>query len=163
MKINNEITERIKSINWFVNCGKPLERTISFNIHYINNSVEVVSLYKNTKWEDTVLEARNELTSFLHQKYINKYCEWNRLVREAKEFIKREVTPIIQEYVYSNNYDEIFINCVEWDILNVIMEYTYSECKNRPTFFLELLTIYESGNFPCGWEGKYPNGSILVF
>ena len=43
------------------------------------------------------------------------------------------------------------------------MEDTYKKCKKRPVFFLHLLEIYESGNLPCGWEGKWPDGKLIVF
>lgn len=30
-------------------------------------------------------------------------------------------------------------------------------------FFERLLKIYQSGGWPCGWEGRYPEGTLVVF
>jgi hypothetical protein len=30
-------------------------------------------------------------------------------------------------------------------------------------FFLELLTIYQAGHFPCGWQGEWPKGKLLLY
>ena len=31
------------------------------------------------------------------------------------------------------------------------------------TYFRELLSWYDAGHFPCGWEGEYPEGKQRVF
>jgi len=30
-------------------------------------------------------------------------------------------------------------------------------------FFERLLNIYQSGGWPCGWEGQYPEGTLVVY
>jgi hypothetical protein len=30
-------------------------------------------------------------------------------------------------------------------------------------FFERLLNIYQSGAWPCGWEGRYPEGKLIVY
>jgi hypothetical protein len=62
----------------------------------------------------------------------------------------------------ANGLDKVFVDSVLWDLLGAIMEFYYGQCKNRPEFFLDLLKIYESGNFPCGWIGEWPNGKLIV-
>lgn len=163
MNIDNEILDRIRRIKWFKNCGRKTKYDINFEIVYVNTWEQAKSYYSELVWEDTTLEAHNRLTEFLHSKYRNEYSKWNSLIKETKLFIEKEVTPILEILKEENGLDQIFIDCVKWDIIGAIMEESYRKCKNRPTFFLTLLSIYEGGNYPCGWEGEWPDGNLVVF
>ncbi len=163
MQINQDILDRIKQINWFSNCGQALQTEIQMEYKGVSSWADAKQDYQSTAWENTTLEARNELTSFLHRKYRDQYSKWNLLAQEAKGFLDTEVMPKIELYREENKLDEEFIANVSWDIVNVIMESTYGICSNRPVFFLELLKVYEAGNFPCGWDGEWPNGKLIVY
>ena len=88
---------------------------------------------------------------------------WNVIAEKGKTFLNNNVIPKINEYKDNNNMDKTFVDCIEWDLLGAIMEASYSNCKNRPEFFLELLKVYEAGNFPCGWIGEWPEGKLIVY
>lgn len=163
MKIDQNVLDRIKLINWFANCGQALLKDLEINCIYVRDLSEAKRKYQNSAWENTTLEARNKLTSYLHNKYRNEYNDWNIFTKEARAFIEQEILPKLENYREENSLDKMFIDSVKWDILNAIMESTYSSCRNRPVFFLELLKVYESGNFPCGWEGVWPEGSLIIY
>jgi hypothetical protein len=44
-----------------------------------------------------------------------------------------------------------------------MMENAYMTSKHGSYFFLELLTVYEAGHFPCGWRGEWPSGSLVLY
>lgn len=164
MKLSTQLLNDISNIQWLANCGNMFTNdNVDMPIQYINSWENAKKSYQLQKWEDTTLEARNHLTSFLHDKYRTEYTSWNLLVKEAKKFIENELVPQLNLVKEENNLDNLFLDCVKWDILNAIVEDAYQNCKNRPTFFLDLLTIYKMGNFPCGWEGEWPRGSLLVY
>lgn len=163
MKIDQNILDRIKQINWFTNCGQAMQNEIQISYIKVYNWREAMRNYQDLNWENTTLEARNELTTFLHSKYRDQYSKWNNIAKEARMFIEMNILPEVENYREKNKLDKVFINCVKWDILNAIMESTYSKCNHRPVFFLELLKVYESGNFPCGWHGEWPEGNLIVY
>ncbi|MDP4147486.1 MAG: hypothetical protein Q8936_23960 [Bacillota bacterium] len=163
MSIGKEIFERINRIDWFCNCGSNPYVENSFEVKFVHSWEDAVNNYSQSLWEDTTLEARNELTSFLNNKYRQEYAKWNEVTKEAKSFLEKNVVPKINIIKEKYNLDDVFTDCVKWDLLGAIMEYSYKECKNRPTFFLEILSIYELGHFPCGWEGEWPKGKLVIF
>lgn len=163
MSIEKEIVNRIKSIEWCSNCGNIANIQLSYENKYVSLWSEAKKYYNQATWEDKTLKAQNELTSFLFNKYRNEYLKWNSVVKEAKKFIEEEVVPKIKKIEEDNDLGTVFIDCVKWDILGAIMEYEYRKCNGRPTFFLNLLEIYESGNFPCGWDNSTKNGELIVF
>lgn len=163
MKINNDIINRLDNIDWLANCGKPIAlEKINQSIIQVDNWKSAKKWYTSPSWERTTLEAGNILTSFLHKKYPNKYLEWNTTVRAAKVYMEASLSDKLQKCKERYGLDPTFVDCVNWDILHAIMVYAYSDCKNIPNFFLDLLLIYESGNFPCGWDGRYPKEGRLV-
>ncbi|MFD0588391.1 hypothetical protein ACFQZE_10295 [Paenibacillus sp. GCM10027627] len=162
MKINKPTLERIEKIPWFVNCGKPLDIQINLPVKYVGSWVEAKKKYNLLIWENTSLEARNELTDYLQEKAYKQFDCWNDLMKEIRPFIEIHVEPHLQEPKERFNLDKGFIDNVKWDIANAIMEDTYSRFYKKK-FFLDLLSIYEAGSFPCGWEGKWPKGTLLVY
>jgi hypothetical protein len=165
LKIDKIIYDRIDRINWFTNCGAPLAPgNINQSIVQVENWEHAKTWYTDAKWEDTTLEARNMLTEFLNSKYPNKYSEWNKIVNEAKGYIESSLSDKLWGYGEKYNLGNSFIDCVKWDVLHAIMEFAYIDCKNIPHFFLDLILVYENGNFPCGWDGAYPvNGELVVY
>ncbi len=161
--INNDFLNRVSSIDWFDNCGNPIKQEIKLNVTYVNNWDEAKKYYTEPVWEDTTLEASNSLSEFLNNKYKSDFANWNKMAKEGKAFLSSHVNHKIETFMEENNLGKTFVDCVQWDLLGAIMESSYSKCKNRPEFFLELFKVYESGNFPCGWIGEWPNGKLVVF
>ncbi|AEV69721.1 hypothetical protein [Acetivibrio clariflavus] len=160
---NSKFLNRILSIDWFNNCGNPIKQNINYTVIYVFSWDEAKRCYTDPVWEDTTLEASNALSEFLNNKYKSEFANWNKIAREGKAFLENNIVHKIEAFRESNNLDKTFTDCVKWDLLGAIMEASYSKCKNRPEFFLELLKVYESGNFPCGWSGKWPDGKLIIF
>lgn len=163
MKIDEKVLGVIRQIDWFHNCGNALKNDIIFSCSYVENWNEAQLNYHSSIWENTTLEARNALTVFLHDKHRDQYLNWNHLAKEARGFLEEEIVPKIELYKEKNNLDNVFIDSVKWDVLNAIMEKSYKKHRNSPVFFSELLTVYESGNFPCGWDGEWPKGKLVIY
>ncbi|MNJ71550.1 hypothetical protein D3C77_681030 [compost metagenome] len=70
--------------------------------------------------------------------------------------------PKVKDYLIKHEVTLDILNTVKWDILIGIMEYTY-RIEREPKFYMNLLQVYESGNFPCGWKGSWPNGKLIVY
>ncbi len=163
MNIEKEMINRIKSIDWFCNCGNVPDIHLSYEIKYIDSWKEAKKYYSQVAWEDKTLQEHNNLTTFLFTKYRDEYSEWNNITSEAKKNIEDEIVMKIKKIKTENGLDDIFVDCVKWDILGAIMENKYQICNGIPIFFMKLLEIYEAGNFPCGWDNSSHNGRLIVF
>ncbi|REK71269.1 hypothetical protein [Paenibacillus paeoniae] len=162
MTIDKELVERISSITWFSNCGNPLGDRIQLEVVYESNWKKAAKRAQSNHWEAVTLEAGNELTEFLSLNYPDLYKQWNHLVREGKEVIELHIVPKINEYIKVRELSPALLDHVKWDMVSAIMEHNYMAQK-EPGFFIELLKVYESGNFPCGWKGKWPKGKLIIY
>ncbi|MFF2094569.1 hypothetical protein [Paenibacillus sp. NPDC058174] len=162
MAIENALVERISNIIWFSNCGNKLELNINFEVVNEANWKKATKQSQSRYWEEITQEAGNKLTEFLSVKFPDRYKERNKLVRESKELIEVYVVPEINEYINHKVLSPLILENVKWDVVSAIMEYNY-KAEKEPIFFLELLKVYESGNFPCGWKGSWPDGKLIVY
>jgi len=56
----------------------------------------------------------------------------------------------------------MFEHCVQWDILHVCME---AECADvfPAAYYASQAYWYVKGHFPCGWEGEFPKGKLIIY
>lgn len=152
------IKSRLSAIKWFANVGKPLE---SFkNINQLSSIFEVGEHLGSAIWENTTLEAANEISGFLVNKHSSLFQHWNIIACEARNYYKKNIADL----VYINGIDNKLLNqCVGWDITHFLIEDYYKTVLKEPLFFECLLKVYESGHLPCGWQGCWPKGNLIIY
>lgn len=50
---------------------------------------------------------------------------------------------------------------VKFDVINMAVVLSYRKIVSSP-FYEDLLTVYSEGFLPCGWDGAYPAGRMVV-
>jgi len=160
MQLDNNIFERLQAIRWFEKCGQPPIQNLEFGITWIKDWQTATKYFSDPEWQNTTLEARNMLTVHLSKKHAKEYQDWNKLVRDAKIKLQ-DIFTAIEIFQQKQGLNKKFSDCARWDLLAAVMESTYKSC-HPPVFFLKLLTIYENGHYPCGWQGEWPNGNLVV-
>jgi hypothetical protein len=118
--------------------------------------------YEGWPWRNTVIEASNALRLFLHNRHLNEYCEWRKIREEVNKSLERIVHPRTTEFSRENALGERFIDCVDWDIGMVLQESGYLKFRAPPFFTRVILSVYEDGHFPCGWDGNWPDGRLVA-
>jgi len=159
------LVERVRGIAWFGKCGEALP-SYGIPVRAVHSWSEAEIANSSDLWENVQLEFRNRLTLFLHKHAPGLDLHWNNITERAKREV---VTPLERgtwgPLVKKLNLSEEVLHSVRWDILAALMESAYREVPNRPVFFLNLVDVYESGHFPCGWIGSAdaPDGELLVY
>ncbi|MGG0334915.1 hypothetical protein [Priestia aryabhattai] len=163
MELNNAVVEAITSNDWLEYCGGETNLPKGSNYSYLSNKKVVNKNVKGVKWENICLEERNNLTGYLAKNKPELYNKnWNVLVREVKTEVLPKVVDKIENQVSILGLSSDIANSVKFDIINIIMVLTYEKYYNSD-FYTSMLDIYLSGHIPCGWDGDYPNGKILVY
>jgi hypothetical protein len=72
--------------------------------------------------------------------------------------VKQKIAPV----VVSHQLDKTFEDTVQWDILSVAIEAEYADVY-PPGFFASQAYWYVHGHFPCGWQGDFPDGTLMIY
>jgi hypothetical protein len=88
-------------------------------------------------------------------------CEiWNQTVVQ----IQGVLDPIIDKGLASlePTLAKKLRGCCRFDLLGACMEHEHSDVI-APALHTELGGWYLQGRFPCGWNGEYPQGRLIVY
>ena len=165
MKLNESLVEKLQSISWFCKCGtpSPFDWAVS-----AASTKEVLKAINSRKWENMILDAQGNVTEQLSIRSIKKIGheerEWNNLVLDFKE---RHLAKLKEQLelalVPSGLNTPDILNDVSFNILSIAVTDAYKEIVPVPSFFLQLLEVYEMGYLPCGWKGAATTGKFIVY
>jgi hypothetical protein len=159
-----DVAARVRSINWFANCGNHLALDLTMEAERVKSWEQAIESCKELVWENVELEAQNQLTLWLHLHDRASFQKWNEIVDAHKDAIVNAMTErVLVPFQAKHKLDIACVHCVQWVILGALMENSYLKSGHAAFFFLELLTIYEAGHFPCGWHGDWPKGKLVVY
>ena len=160
----SDVAARLRAVDWFSRCGEPVVCDVTMAIERVATWPDALESSADAVWEDTQLEAQNQLTEWLHRHDHENYQHWNNLVAEHKaSVLERLAREKWIPYVESHRLDIVVVHSIQWDALGALMENSYLSSNHRCFFFLELLSVYEAGHFPCGWRGEWPEGNLVVY
>ena len=162
--MDEAFARNLEAIDWFRSCGQTPAGDLPFAATPVASWDEAIERCSDLSWENTTLEARNELTAFLSVHSRREDQNWNVITEAAKA---RVITPLAervwQPFATRVGLGKVFVDCVSWDVLAAVMEHEYRACTGRPEWFQQLLRVYQAGHFPCGWSGEWPSGRLWVW
>jgi hypothetical protein len=114
-------------------------------------------------WENVQLEAANRLADALVKyDYSGRYQSWNSIADEVKILAEPFIESKITHVVTDNRLPVVFKHFIKWDMIHIGIATEYSDIV--PVEFHALQTYwYIKGHFPCGWDGEFPNGKLIVY
>lgn len=113
-------------------------------------------------WENLLLEAANQYRNKLMQLSPERFRQWNIIVEDVKKATNPLVERKIAQVVKDHQLPQVFADTVKWDILHLAMEAEYADVY-PPGFYASQGYWYRSGHFPCGWEGRFPEGKLVIY
>jgi hypothetical protein len=90
------------------------------------------------------------------------FPQWDRIREEIKPVVAALVARKTAPVVAKAGLPDIVAKRATWDILCMAMEFEFAEIV-PPSFFDGMTAVYLHGHFPCGWEGDWPDGQLVVF
>lgn len=150
--------QELDSLDWFHSVGEPDEGAAQV----LGSWPEAIKLATSLDWENLRLEAANQYRERLagvSQRHLNR---WNKLVIGVKPTVVKLVERKTFDIASRNPHSKEFVTVVRWDILHLAMECEYAEIM-PPGMYTGLSYWYANGHFPCGWEGPFPGGKMIVY
>ena len=153
--------ERLSNVDWFANVSRPFAVSLALSTEPVPDWQSAIALRGRADSDNAFLEARGRLTVALSADYRDAYRKWNDFARRARAAIDDTIIPSVTSALPSQNDAEFVLSCVQWDVMNYVMEYVYSDLI-PPAFYTAIYNVYAAGHFPCNWDEVWPNGRLWV-
>ena len=150
--------DKLEKDNWFACVGKK-DTTAAIVLSSWQEAIEHCS---SVEWENLCLEASNQYCERLVERSKERFNQWNDIAVELKQttvlFVRRKIEAVVREH----DLPQVFENMVQWDILGACMEAEYADVY-QPGYYASQAYWYVKGHFPCGWEGDFPKGNLIIY
>jgi hypothetical protein len=154
--------EQLEKANWFANVGTYAGVEDRSKFILLSSWKEAIEHCGSVEWENLCLEAVNQYCERLVEQSKERFNKWNDIAIELKKttepFVRRKIEAVVRE----NSLPKVFENMVQWDILHVCMEAEYAEVY-PPGFYASQAYWYTKGHYPCGWDGEFPKGRLIIY
>jgi len=150
--------DKLERAAWFSRVGvKDTDAAI-----VLSSWQEAIEHCGSLEWENHCLEGLNQYRERLVERSKDRFAKWNEIVDEVKEttvpFVRRKIESVVREHILP----KVFEGMVQWDIMGVCMEAEYADVY-PPGFFGSQAYWYVKGHFPCGWQGEFPKGLLIIY
>ena len=153
------ILDDLKKIRLFGSVGDAVNDQ---NVVVVRSWQQAINSAERLNWENIRIDWGNSVSGKLAVEFPARFDQWNDVTVE----LKHALLPIVEEKIAATELDEKIrpklLNNVRWDLLSLLLESEYSDLVT-PHYYAALGIIYFDGHFPCGWEGEYPSGKLMVF
>lgn len=130
-----------ESFAWFQNVGKPIQ----------NNNIKQIHSWDNA-WES--LQDESWTDASFHEQIDQQHPAWIAAYDKVKQIISAS----------ENDYeleDGVFASMqAAYDAGGAAYEIAVN--KNEG-YYQKLIKWYQLGHWPCGWEGTFPKGKLIIF
>jgi hypothetical protein len=152
------VLDELRNANWFSHVGE-LD-TLSAIV--VSSWHEAFVLGDSIEWENLRLDMANEYYKRLRERSKERWLNWNGVVDDLKKTLIPFVRGKIEHVVREQRLPKRFEGAVQWDIQHVCMETEYADVY-PPGFYAKLASWYIKGHFPCGWQGAFPQGMLIIY
>jgi hypothetical protein len=165
MNLTQEIYPHLEQIPWLSEIGQVSTAQFDFPATYVENSEAALSWFNSNLWADVKTEAQGDLTGYLSQHHYDAYGgHWNILAKQSRSLVEKVVKTKLTEALIMKALPVEMLQAILVDINRAALEITYrKQFPRAPQFFERLLKIYEVGRLPCGWNGGWPVGNVVVY
>ena len=158
---STELLQKLKETDWLYNGGRePNPQDIT--AYKFANKSEAGKLLLGKHWDDTLIHARNGCSSILSQTEMKR---WNPIAKSVRS--------AVNENGCCNDAADAVASHFGFDrkeVHGILINYFHFACVEleyegflKPGFFAELCHICMQGRLPCGLDGDFPNGQIVVY
>jgi hypothetical protein len=153
-----ETLEELQKAHWFSRVG--VHDTLEAII--VPSWPEATALRGLAEREDLWLEMANEYRQRLQERSKERLGKWNEIARGLKKTLIPFVHGKVESVIRERDLPKAFEPTVQWDILHACMETEYADVY-PPGFYANLASWYIKGHFPCGWQGVFPQGLLVIY
>ena len=149
---------QIEQADWFSALGQ--QREGPFII--VQSWEEATKSCGSPEWQDLILEAANRYREAVLRRDIERYRQWNTVAVDVRQVVLPLVERKVRPLCASLGLPAIVETCIRWDLIHFGIECEFADVF-PPGFFGSQIYWYIQGRFPCGWQGEFPEGKLVLY
>ena len=164
-KLINELTLRLQSIPWFTRIETPHPE----DGQLVRVKLEFLLNRPVNPWNGVAADAQERaMRQILESSRVSEQHHLQREFHAPWSIAQADAVLDILLERYSGYYKETasyaheLLDFPQRAIRCALYECLVDDATPRVTFFRDLLPWFEQGYWPCGWEGEYPNGKLVL-
>lgn len=150
--------DQLQKAEWFANVGR---RDVGRAV-VLKSWDEAIAAVSDPAWENLCLEASNQYALRIAELNPQRYSAWNDVVKSLKKIVIPFVNEKTKPIAARHDLPTMFEDAVQWDILGLCVETEYSDVY-PVGFYASQAFWYAKGHFPCGWQGLFPEGRLVIY
>jgi hypothetical protein len=159
-----KLIERLCANDWLACVGTPITSRL---VGYVPDSQTAINSFLSKNWEDVRLEASNQLSVCVFQSDRKRFnTTWNEISYSAEPLLAPAIAALLDAIRIRFNLDELGVREFEYyakrDFFGACHETEYADIA-PPSLRLDIANWYLVGHLPCGYEGEYPTGKLIVY
>lgn len=170
--MTNTLLAALESAEWFARVGQTsesgpratfLEREIGNpEICPVASWEEALSLASAAEWGNANLEAMNRLRNRIWPISQPRICQWNEVAQEIRAAVDPLVARKLDGVSGIPSFPPIPRALIRANLIGCCLESENSDLV-PPSFFHVVAYWLLQGHYPCGWNGEFPGGELLLF
>lgn len=154
--------EHLERSDWFSSVGTYDGIQDRNKVILLSSWAKAMAACSSVEWENLCLEAVNHYCERIAERSQERFSQWNEIAESLRPITEPLVRRKIEHVVREHDLPQVFEDTVQWDIHHVCMESEYADVY-QPGFYASQAYWYVKGHFPCGWEGEFPSGTLIIF
>ncbi|MFZ2639818.1 MAG: hypothetical protein WA117_02440 [Verrucomicrobiia bacterium] len=168
MNLIQDIYLHLKTMPWLATTGQEPRPHFEFYATYAETRDGALSAFNSSLWADAKTEAQGDLTGYLAKHHYGAYGgHWSNLAKQSRALVEAAIKVELVNTLNLRGLPPEMIEPILVDVNRAALEIAYrKKFPKAPAFFERLLSVYEAGRLPCGWNGSmrdWPAGNVVVF
>lgn len=150
--------KRFEDATWFANVGKLMKDHV-----LLATWDQAIKHADGDHWMEEIGGMANHFGGILDREHYDRRRDfWNLLIKEmsiaAKPLVEAKLAAHQRYFKGKENAERSLLDIVRLSC----MEREYSDVV-PPGYFHMLAELVIAGRFPCGYNGEYPHGQLIVY
>ena len=169
--MNNGTLEKLHEITTYPlleNVGQPVaDASIQ-----VRSWPEAIRYCSSPIWKDCLVMPTNTLSRLAHESDWYRAHEWNNIAIEMDPHIESWLQAVFSPIASRHQLPRVVRDTLSWCVGFICFESEFQDIVS-PLFYLPLIDPWlKRGHFPCGWvgeefpenwDGKLPNGKLVIY
>lgn len=157
-----ELLERVRANAWFSHVAEPLKEGEQYD--RVHSWADALRLLSSQSRKDAFNDMGNDSKFGAYQVLdaLKLSSTWKDMGGRFKEDMQSALDRAVEIAPPPARAVKELRTSIDWCVIHAAREVWVLEHIERPVF-VPLVDLYLRGHLPCGWNGDYPQGKLVVF